>query len=129
MSLVEYFENQSGIGVLSTADATGKVDAAIYARPHFMDDHTVAFIMTDRRTHANLKTNPHAVYLFKEDGDKYIGQRLYLTRVREEENNELIESLRRRKYHYTAEDGPEHSRYLVYFRIEEVRPLVGDLQL
>lgn len=30
-----YFENTKGTGVLATADSDGKVDAAIYSRPHF----------------------------------------------------------------------------------------------
>ena len=40
MRLDEYFENARGVGVLSTSDAGGKVNAAIYGRPHFMDDRT-----------------------------------------------------------------------------------------
>ena len=40
MKLEEYFDLKKGVGVLSTADDEGKVDAAIYARPHFMDDGT-----------------------------------------------------------------------------------------
>ncbi|MGB5219340.1 MAG: pyridoxamine 5'-phosphate oxidase family protein [Smithella sp.] len=68
MTLSEYFEKAKGVGVLSTADQTGKVNAAIYGRPHFIDEKTLAFIAADRLTHANLKTNPSAVYLFKEDG-------------------------------------------------------------
>jgi hypothetical protein len=42
MNLKEYFENTKGVGVLSTADSSGKVNAAIYGRPHFVDDATVA---------------------------------------------------------------------------------------
>jgi len=38
MSISEYFENTKGTGVLATADSEGKVDAAIYARPHVMED-------------------------------------------------------------------------------------------
>ena len=68
MKLDDYFDLKKGIGVLSTADGEGKVDAAIYARPHFMDDGTVAFIMRDRLSHHNLQSNPHATFLFKEDG-------------------------------------------------------------
>jgi hypothetical protein len=60
MSLKEYFETTNGVGVLSTADSDGKVDAAIYARPHFVDDGTMAFIMRDRLTHHNLQSNSHA---------------------------------------------------------------------
>ena len=64
MQLQEYFENASGVGVMSTADSGGKVDSAIYARPHVMADGTIAFIMRDRLTHPNLQENPYAVYLF-----------------------------------------------------------------
>lgn len=97
MKLSEYFEKNKGIGVLSTADSSGKVNAAIYGRPHFMDEETVAFIAADRLTHANLQTNPHAVYLFKEDG-RYEGQRLYLTKTREEKDSPLIDEISREKY-------------------------------
>ncbi len=38
MSLGEYFENVEGVGILSTADAEGNVDSAIYARPHVVDE-------------------------------------------------------------------------------------------
>jgi hypothetical protein len=68
MKLKKYFNTNKGIGVLSTADSEGKVDAAMYARPHFMDDGTLAFIMRDRLSHDNLQSNPHATYLFKKEG-------------------------------------------------------------
>ena len=122
MKLDEYFDQKKGIGVLSTADSEGKVDAAIYARPHFMEDGTLALIMRDRLSHHNLQSNPHATYLFKEDGSGYKGKRLYLTRVREEENTELLDSLRRRKSAY----GNGEDRFLVFFKLDKTLPLVGD---
>lgn len=122
MTLDEYFDHNKGIGVLSTADRDGKVDAAIYARPHFMEDGTLAFIMRDRLSHHNLQSNPHATYLFKEDGTGYKGKRLFLTRVREEQNTTLLESLRRRKSTY----GNGEDRFLVYFNLDKELPLVGD---
>jgi hypothetical protein len=64
MNLSEYFDHAEGYGVLATADDSGKVNVAVYARPHFFDQNTVAFIMRERLTHANLQTNPHATYLF-----------------------------------------------------------------
>jgi len=122
MKLEEYFDLKKGLGVLSTADAEGKVDAAIYARPHFMEGGTVAFIMRDRLTHHNLQSNPHAAFLFKEDGSGFKGKRLFLTRVREEQNTELLDSLPRRKSAYSnGED-----RFLVFFKLEKELPLVGD---
>jgi hypothetical protein len=54
MTLKDYFESVKGRGVLATADADGRVDAAIYATPHFIDDETIAFIMRDRLTNPML---------------------------------------------------------------------------
>ena len=66
MERKEYFENTEGTGVMATADSDGKVDTAIYARPHFMDDGSIAMIMRDRLTHHNLESNAHACYMFIE---------------------------------------------------------------
>jgi hypothetical protein len=122
MKLVEYFDHKKGMGVLSTADSEGKVDAAIYARPHFMEDGTLAFIMRDRLSHHNLQSNLHATYLFKEEGSGYRGKRLFMTRVREEQNTGQLESLRRRKSAY----GNGEDRFLVFFKLDNELPLVGD---
>ncbi len=122
MKLEKYFEQTKGLGVLSTADGTGKVDAAIYARPHVMEDGALAFIMRDRLSHHNLQSNPHATYLFKEEGSGYRGKRLFLTKVREEQDTDLLESLRRRKSTY----GNGEDRFLVFFTLDKELPLVGD---
>lgn len=124
MDLKEYFENTMGLGVIATADANGRVDAAIYARPHVMEDGLLAFIMRDRATHDNTQANPHATFLFKEEGPGYKGKRLYLTKVKEEDNAEIIESIRRRSY--LSDKDSKESTYLVYFRVDKERPLIGD---
>jgi hypothetical protein len=122
--LLEYFDNITGHGVLATADAQGKVNQAVLARPHVMEDGTAAFIMPHRLTHRNLQENPHAAYLFMEKGPGYQGKRLYLTKVREEQDTELLYSLRRRTYPEEKQklEGP---RFLVFFRVDQVLPLVG----
>jgi hypothetical protein len=125
MNLQEYFETAAGVGVLATADSSGKVDAALYARPHVIDNATVAFIMADRRTHENLESNPHAVYLFKEQ-ESYKGTRLYLSKIREVKDSALIESLRRGKHGLRPPEHENQSKYLVYFNIDETRPLTGN---
>jgi molybdopterin-guanine dinucleotide biosynthesis protein A len=121
MELKQYFENTKGVGVLATADADGKVDAAIYARPHFMEDGTLAIIMRDRLTHHNLQSNPHATFLFIEDGPGYKGKRLFMTKVREEKDSELLYSLRRRQY----PDDKGEAKFLVFFKLDKELPLVG----
>jgi hypothetical protein len=126
MKLSEYFENTKGVGVLATVDAGGKVNTAIYARPHFLDpndDNTIAFIMGDRLSHANIQANPHASYLFMEEGEGYVGRRLSLTRIKEETDAKKIQTIRRRNLPGECEDGK--TRFLVHFRIDGVRPLIG----
>ena len=124
MDLEQYFEQNKGLGVLATANAEGEVDAAIYARPHVIDEKTVAFIMRDHLTYANIKSNPKACYLFRQDSTGYVGKRLYLTMTREETDIELIESLRRSSKAYSEHD--DSKKFLVYFNIDNIRPLVGD---
>ena len=123
MNLSDYFDQTRGRGILATADSTGKVTAALYGRPHFTDEATAAFIMAERLTHQNLQSNPWAVYLFMEEGEGYTGKRLYLKKIREEESEALIEDISR-KYGYSHYG--RYGRYVVFFNVEKVLPLVGD---
>ena len=130
MTLNQYFESVEGIGVLATADAEGKVDVALYSRPHFLgsDDRQLTFIMADRLSHHNLESNPHAAYLFVEEGKVYVGKRLYLTKTGEETDREKIRAIRRRHLPPECEGDDSETRYLVHFRVDAIRPLVGDSQ-
>lgn len=124
MNLNEYFEKKTGLGVLSTADRDGRVNAAVYARPHVMEDGSIAFIMPDRLTHHNLQSNGHAAYLFRENEPGYKGIRLQLTKVREETDSDLLHSLRRKVYPPDIEE-KEGYRYVVFFTVDKVLPLIG----
>jgi len=123
VNLRDYFEKAKGTGVLATADGRGLVDAAIYAKPHVMGEDTVAFIMAERLTHHNLQTNNHAAYLFKEDGPGYRGVRLFLTKLSEEKDSDLLYSIRTKRYPGGREEGKP--RFLVFFRVDKILPLVG----
>ncbi|MDA8141142.1 MAG: pyridoxamine 5'-phosphate oxidase family protein [Desulfobacteraceae bacterium] len=123
MSLKSYFETHRGFGVLSTADKEGRVDSAIYSRPHIMEDGTIALIMNDRLSHHNLQSNPRAAYLFREAGEGYKGKRFFLTKIREEMDSEQLKALKRRNYPQQKEyQGP---KFLVFFRIDQELPLIG----
>ena len=124
MNLSGYFENTEGTGILATADSNGNVDIALYARPHAIDEQTVAFIMNEHLSYKNLTSNPKAAYLFLEEGTGYSGKRLYLTKIREDTNAELIDSMKRRKTEkYNDSDSKKH---LVYFRVDKIRVLIGE---
>ncbi|MGB3209544.1 MAG: pyridoxamine 5'-phosphate oxidase family protein [Desulforhopalus sp.] len=124
MNINEYFKEHKGTGVLATADENGKVNTAIYARPHVFDDSTVGFVMRDRLTRQNLLKNGNANYMFIESGPAYKGMRLGLKFLGESTDSELIASLAKRK---SAERqcNTEEARFLVSFSVEKGLALVG----
>jgi hypothetical protein len=124
VDLKAYFDTAKGHGVLATADASGQVNVAVFARPHVMDDGTVAFIMPNRLTHNNLQANPQAAYLFLETGPGYKGKRLTLTKIREEQDSDLLYALRRKTYP-AEQDKKEGPRFLVFFKVEKILPVIG----
>ena len=124
MDLKKYFEENDGTGIIATADDKGSVNMAVYSKPHFMDNDEIAFIMMDKLTHHNLQSNNNAAYLFKEDGNGYKGKRLYLTKLREEKDSELLYKIRSKKYESGKDD--EKERFLVFFKVDKKLPLIGD---
>jgi hypothetical protein len=123
MDLNKFFNDKRGVGVLSTADGAGKVDAAVYSRPHVLDETTVALLMADRRSRANLESNPHAAYLFKADGG-YEGIRLYLTRTEIDKDPAAVRRWREMRG-YRGPSYADKGKWIVTFRVDEVRPLTG----
>ena len=124
MNLENYFTGKKGIGVMATSEENGAVDTAIYSRPHVQGRDEVAFVMHDRLTHQNLQTNNHANYLFLEDGPGYNGVRLFLTKLDESTDQELIASLTRR--HACPEDDRlRGDKFLVRFKVTKVLQLIG----
>lgn len=125
LSIKEYIESRSGISILSSSDSAGMVSSAIYSAPHVLEDGTVAFIMRKRLTHSNLQTNPYAAYMFIERGDGYKGIRLFLKKIKEDEDPVLIAKMNKRNL--TAEvDKAKGPKFVVYFRVDKILPLIGD---
>jgi hypothetical protein len=124
MKLKEYLDTRTGISILSTADKDGKVTTAVYSKPRVMEDNTVAFIMRERLTYHNIRNNPHAAYMFIESNPGYQGIRLFLTKIREDNDPDTIARMTRRNLtpDEDREKGPKH---LVVFRVDMILPLIG----
>lgn len=122
MNLQEYFAEKSGFGVISTSNNKGEVNSAVYAKPHVIDSKTIAFIMRDRLTRANLQENPSANYMFIEQEKGFHGVRLSLTMLEESQDQEKIDSMARRTY---AGDKEKADRYLVTFSVNKALMLLG----
>lgn len=125
MNLADYFEKHQGLGILATADTNGMVDLALYAKPHVINETMIAFVMRERLSHLNLKSNPRATYMFVEQGEEYLGKRLYLTKIREETNTSMVEMLRRKQPEICSPHD-DSNKYLTFFQIDNIWPLVGD---
>jgi len=60
-----------------------------------------------------------------EEGAGYRGKRLYLTKIKEEADPDLVNQLRRRGCCPVDEGYKRGQRFVVYFRINRVLPLIG----
>ena len=125
MNLNDYFTKAKGIGILGTADVEGRVDLAVYAKPLVVDDGTIALVMRERLSHQNIRHNPYAAYMFIEDEADNDGIRLYLAMVREDTNASLINKIIEEHPEICSEQD-EANKYLVHFKVERVRELVGE---
>lgn len=128
MNLKEYFSRTKGTGFLATSSADGKVDLAVYSRPHVMEDGTIAFIMRERLTHENLQQNTNAAYAFIEEGGSFQGIRLFIRKTGQDENEDLIAKMSRRNLS-ASEDAARGPKHIVYFKVEKILSLVGGQEL
>jgi hypothetical protein len=122
MKLQEYFSGKAGVGVISTSNDKGEVNSAVYAKPHVTGKDTVAFIMRDKLTRANLQENAQASYLFIEHDHGFKGVRLYLTMTGEVQDKEVIGAMSRRT---SADEGENEERFLVSFNVDKALALIG----
>lgn len=113
-----------GRGVIATADARGVPNTAIYASPHVLDSSTVAWGMTDGRTHRNLVENPNAAFLYFSPGSVDRGVRLTLELKEIRESDPILNRIRERTREAVSPEAGDSIRYVAYFRVVEVRPLV-----
>lgn len=123
MNLSELFTN-SGLGVMSTAAADGSVNSAIYARPHVIDETTLVWGMSDKRTYLNISENPYAAYLFKTSDPGFSGVRLALELIKTEEYSEVLATIKKNTDIIVGPGAGAAVTHAVWFRVVEVRPLI-----
>lgn len=125
--LMEYFNKQPRIGVLSTSSRSGLVDAAVFGSPQMIDDKTVVVALGGGRTAANLQENPHAVYMIMEPGSGVLdwkGIRVYLRMREHVTSGPGLENYKRQAAEIIGRQAADMIQALATFEITEVRPLV-----
>ncbi|WP_292518280.1 pyridoxamine 5'-phosphate oxidase family protein [Methanoculleus sp.] len=125
--LMEYFNKQPRIGLLSTANGDGKVDAAVFGSPMMVDEKTVVMGIGENRTFAYLQENPNAVYTIVEQGETIMdwkGLRVYLTMKEYATSGEVLDTYRKKIAEIAGEAAAAMIHASVTFEVAEVRPLV-----
>jgi len=127
VSLMDYFNKEPRIGVLSTSSKDGKVDSAVFGSPHMIDEKTVLLATAQNRTLANLLENPDAVYLIMEPGNSIMdwkGIRVYLSMKEYMTSGEMLEMIRNQAANFIGEEAAKMIYAAITFEIYEVRPVV-----
>jgi hypothetical protein len=123
LNLAELFTHP-GLGVMSTASPDGKVNSAVYARPHVIDETTLVWGMTDRRTYQNLTGNRHAAFLFKTSSPGFSGVRLALELIKTEEEGELLATIKANTDEIVGPGAGAAVTHAVWLKVTETRPLI-----
>jgi hypothetical protein len=125
--LMDYFNKQPRIGLLSTANREGRVDAAIFGSPMMVDEKTVVMGLGQNRTFEYLQENPNAVYTIVESGETIMdwkGLRVYLKMKEYATSGETLETYRRQVAQVAGEDAAAMIYASVTFEVGEIRPLI-----
>ncbi len=123
MNLSELFTHP-GLGVMSTSSSDGNVNSAVYARPHVIDETTLAWGMTDKRTYQNLTCNRHAAFLFKTSDPGFSGVRLGLELIKTEEEGDLLETIKANTDEIVGPGAGAAVTHAVWFKVIEIKPLI-----
>ena len=124
--LMEYFNKQPRLGTLSTANNAGKVDVAYFGSARMVDEKTVVLGLGHNRSFANLRENPHAVFMIMQPGEtppEWKGVRVYLKLKEIQESGRKLEELRADIAKKVGEMTAQKMIHAyVALEIEEIRP-------
>ncbi len=127
--LMDYFNKQPRIGVLSTASRDGKVDAAVFGSPQMVDEKTIIAALGKNRTFEYLQENPNAVFIIVEPGEgetleDWKGLRVYLRMEEYATSGDMLDSYKREAAEVVGEEAMAMIHAVARFEVTEVRPLV-----
>jgi hypothetical protein len=125
--LMEYFNKQPRLGVISTSSKDGKVDSAVLGSPQMVDEKTVMAALGMGRTFANLQENPNAAYIIMEPGPGILdwkGIRVYLRMKEHVTSGPKFDAYKSQMAKVVGEQAANMIKVLATFEVTEVRPLI-----
>ncbi len=126
--LTKQFFSRPNHGTLSTSSLEGAVNAAVFGSMTRMPDDQLRLGLANGRTLKNLRENPQCVFLFSEPGDTLLqwkGRRLYLKAVAFETEGPQFEQAIVQITELAGEMAAEQVRTVVFFELQETRPLLA----
>lgn len=125
-NLMEYFNKQPRLGVLSTANKEGEVNSAYFGSPRMMNDTTIIVGLGKNKTFANLQENPHACYMIMEPGKtlfEWKGLRIYLKMTECQISGETLDMMKKQISEKAGEAAGKMIYAAVTFSVGAIRPL------
>jgi len=125
-SLMDYFNRQPRLGILSTADKEGRPNSAYFGSPRMVDEKTVTMGLGKNRTLTNLQENPYAVYMIMEPGQtlaEWRGLRVYLKMTSCETFGKKLDYMRGNIAKVAGEAAAKQIQAAVTFEVQRIRPL------
>jgi hypothetical protein len=125
--LIEYFNKQPRLGVISTSSKDGKVDSAVYGSPKMIDEKTVIVTLAKSRTFVNLQENPNAIFMIMEPGAGILdwkGIRVYLRMKEYATSGSQLDMYKSQAAKIVGEQAVRMIKVLATFEVTEVRPLI-----
>ncbi|MEW6349561.1 MAG: pyridoxamine 5'-phosphate oxidase family protein [Thermodesulfobacteriota bacterium] len=126
-ALMDFFNRQPRLGTLSTAGKDGKVNAGFFGSPRMVDEQTIEMGIGKNRSLANLRENPHAVFLVMEPGKslaEWKGVRIYVKMVDCQTTGEKLDGIKARIAEASGDKAARMMHAALTFTVEDVRPLV-----
>ncbi len=125
--LMEYFNKQPRLSVLSTSSKDGIVDVAVIGSPQMIDEKTIIVALARGRTFANLQENPNAAFMIMEPGPGVLdwkGIRVYLRMKEYATSGPQLDMYKVQTAKIVGDQAAEMIKVLATFEVTEVRPLI-----
>jgi hypothetical protein len=125
--LMTLFNKYPRIGTLSTANAEGEVNVAVFGSPRMIDENTVVMGIGQNRSLRNLQRNPKAAFIVMEPGETVMdwkGARVYLEATDMETEGEFYDEIKQNIAKAAGKQAADMVHAAIRFKITEVRPIV-----
>jgi hypothetical protein len=127
---MELFNKRPRIGSLSSANAQGDVNVAVFGSPQMIDENTIVMGIGKNRSFQYLQENPKAAFIVMEPGEspmEWKGFRVYLEAASIEAEGKLLDMIRGKIAEAAGEGAAKMIHAAIRFNITDIRPLIDPL--